>query len=336
MLRVSVIIPVYNTGEYLRGCIASICNQTYRELQIIIIDDGSEAATARICDELAAIDSRIEVVHKPNEGVSAARNDGLALANGDVICFVDSDDTISEEMIEKLNRRLNETGADIAMCDAVTLRPGRPDEPDTIPDFRESCVISANELPPAMLTRLAGSACRCAYRRTDMPLAELRFPVGIKFSEDRIFNIAAMGLAKKIAYIKEPLYNRLIRPGSACFRFYADMTEQIVKMRSVLLDTVAQYWGPGYLKAYEDQIADQILYAVTNYSAPYNPASVKEKISSIKNLCNNAAIRECIENSGKSDLRSRLILAQAPRRLFAIGVMVNFIHRICRKGQYQQ
>ncbi|MDE6612281.1 MAG: glycosyltransferase, partial [Muribaculaceae bacterium] len=101
-MKVSVIIPIYNTGEYLRACIGSICRQTHRDLQIIMIDDGSAETTAAICDQIAASDHRITIVHKPNEGVSKARNHGLEIADGDVVCFVDSDDTIEPSMIEDL------------------------------------------------------------------------------------------------------------------------------------------------------------------------------------------------------------------------------------------
>ncbi|MDE6217771.1 MAG: glycosyltransferase, partial [Muribaculaceae bacterium] len=101
-MKVSVIIPIYNTGEYLRGCIESICRQTYRDLEIIMIDDGSAVETASICDEIASTDSRIIVRHKKNEGVSKARNVGLEPATGEIICFGDSDDTIAPEMITDL------------------------------------------------------------------------------------------------------------------------------------------------------------------------------------------------------------------------------------------
>ena len=118
---VSVIIPIYNTGEYLRQCIASICKQSYTDLQIIMVDDGSDSDTAALCDEIAASDSRIVLIHKRNEGVSIARNTGLDMAEGDVVCFVDSDDTISSLMVETLVDTLTKTDTQIVVCDAVTI-----------------------------------------------------------------------------------------------------------------------------------------------------------------------------------------------------------------------
>lgn len=334
--QVSIIIPVYNTGDYLRACVDSITAQTYRNLEIIIVDDGSESFTAELCDELAANDSRIKVIHKKNEGVSIARNTGLDAASGEFLGFIDSDDTIEPQMFERMLEAIHQSGAQIAMCDAVTVYSNRPDEPDTLPDYTESTLIDTKKLAPSVLTNLAGSVCRCIYRRTDALLKfRVRFPEGIKFSEDRIFNIAAMGLADKIAYIKEPFYRRLIRPGSACFRFYPDMTRQIASMRRTLLDTVTRFWGENYVEAYEHQIAAQIRFAVTNFTATSNALSASAQKKLLKELCGNNDITECLRNSNPTDMRSRLILSNRCTALFCIGRLTNFIHRLCRKGQYR-
>lgn len=333
---VSIIIPIYNTGKYLYSCLDSVCQQTYRDLQILMIDDGSNAETAKICDEISLTDSRIEVIHKENEGVSIARNAGLLAAKGSVICFVDSDDTIEPTMVECLINALEQTGADISMCDATTMLPDGSTEPDTIVNLRESCLLSKSDITPAMLTQLAGSVWRCAYRRTDKFVSTATFPVGIKFSEDRIFNIIAMGLASKIAYIKKSYYKRLIRKGSACYRYYPDMTEQITKMRRILLDVVDKFWGEKFLRAYERQIAGQIQFAITNYTAPYSELSIRNKFLEIKKLCNNKSIRHCIINSEDMNIRSRLILSKKYVMLTMLGILTNKYHKLCKIGQYQQ
>lgn len=335
-MKVSIIVPVYNTGAYLSDCIRSICAQTHTDLQIVMVDDGSEPVTARLCDELASADPRITLIHKANEGVSIARNAGLAVASGDLIGFVDSDDTIQPGMIERLVSALEQNNADIAMCDATTITPGRPDEPDTIPLLKESCVLERKDITPAMLTLLAGSAWRCVYRRTDMLAEQAKFPTGIKFSEDRIFNIIAMGLARRIAYVKESYYNRLIRMGSACFRFYPDMTSQLEKMRVKLLDAVRNYWGNNYIPAYEQQIAAQILFVVTNFTSLYNGMPFRQQSVAIKSHCQSAELQECMFNSGRSDFRSWLYLKCHYRLLALTGLLTNIYHRICHKGLYQR
>ena len=99
---ISIIVPVYNVEKYVEKCINSIINQTYKNLQIILVDDGSKDNSGKICDEFKLKDNRIEVIHKNNGGLSDARNAGLKLAKGDYIGFVDSDDYIEADMYETL------------------------------------------------------------------------------------------------------------------------------------------------------------------------------------------------------------------------------------------
>ncbi len=113
---VSIIVPVYNVEAYLPKCIESLVHQTYTNLEIILIDDGSTDTSGKICDEYAKSDSRIQVVHKENGGVSDTRNVGLDHVNGSYIMFVDSDDFIDEKMVEILYQDLIEQDADISQC----------------------------------------------------------------------------------------------------------------------------------------------------------------------------------------------------------------------------
>ena len=101
---ISVIVPVYNTEKYLQKCVNSILEQTYSNLEIILVDDGSDKEARELCDELAISDSRIIVVHQENSGLSAARNKGIDISTGQFVTFVDSDDYISPSMYEELLR----------------------------------------------------------------------------------------------------------------------------------------------------------------------------------------------------------------------------------------
>lgn len=113
---VSVIVPVYNSEKYLKQCIESIINQTYKNLEIIIIDDESTDKSGEICDEYKKIDYRIQVIHKKNEGVSIARNYGIHISKGKYIAFVDSDDYIEENMIKELVGNIIEFDAEVSIC----------------------------------------------------------------------------------------------------------------------------------------------------------------------------------------------------------------------------
>lgn len=114
--KISVIVPVYKVEEYLPKCIESILNQTYKNLELILVDDGSPDRCPEICDEYAKKDKRVKVIHKKNAGVSAARNDGIDSATGDFVAFVDSDDWIEPEMYEKLLQKQQENDYDVVFC----------------------------------------------------------------------------------------------------------------------------------------------------------------------------------------------------------------------------
>lgn len=113
---ISVIIPVYNTEKYIPRCLNSVLAQTYKNLEIILIDDGSKDNSGKVCDEYAKKDNRIKVIYQKNQGVSVARNAGLRIAKGDYIGFVDSDDYIYPNMYESLHNLIKETNADMAQC----------------------------------------------------------------------------------------------------------------------------------------------------------------------------------------------------------------------------
>lgn len=121
MKLISVIIPVYNTEQYLVRCIDSVLHQTCKRLQIILIDDGSSDDSGKICDSYREKDDRIEVIHQKNSGQSAARNAGLKIAKGELFGFVDSDDYIEPDMYEKLYRGLQDYPASIACCGRIDL-----------------------------------------------------------------------------------------------------------------------------------------------------------------------------------------------------------------------
>lgn len=113
---ISIIVPVYQVEQYLRQCIESILNQTYKQLEILLIDDESADSSGIICEEYAAIDSRIRVFHIPHSGLSAARNKGIEESRGEWIGFVDSDDWLEREMYSSLLSAAEQSGADIAIC----------------------------------------------------------------------------------------------------------------------------------------------------------------------------------------------------------------------------
>lgn len=116
MPKISVIMPIYNTEKYLHRSINSVINQSYKNIEIILVDDGSTDSSPQICDEFAEKDNRIKVIHKKNEGAAKARNTAISMATGEYLAFVDSDDFIDKAMIERLVNNAKKHNADIAIC----------------------------------------------------------------------------------------------------------------------------------------------------------------------------------------------------------------------------
>lgn len=121
MVEVSIIVPVYNVENYLKKCVQSILLQTFKDFEVILVDDGSTDQSGKLCDELACLDERISVVHQKNRGLSAARNAGLAMAKGKYVAFIDSDDWILEDMIAVLHELILKKQADIAECNYIKV-----------------------------------------------------------------------------------------------------------------------------------------------------------------------------------------------------------------------
>lgn len=206
---ISVIVPVYKVEAYLEECIASIVSQTHRNLEIILVDDGSPDNCGAICDYWAEKDSRIQVIHKENGGLSDARNAGIAAARGDYIAFVDSDDWILPDMCEKLLTALIRENADISACNIRTCYPTRQSTYGC-----KAYTVGNSEKILSMLyqdTMYPVSAWNKLYRRSLW--ADIRFPKG-KICEDAFTTYLLVDKAGTIVQIPDALYCYRIRENS--------------------------------------------------------------------------------------------------------------------------
>lgn len=214
MPEISVIVPVYKVEPYLRKCVDSILAQTFTDIELILIDDGSPDNCGAICDEYAAKDNRVVVIHQQNAGVSAARNAGLDIARGSYIGFVDSDDWIEPEMYETMLRTAKESNADVVICGAkYTDVEGT----GLTPAFLRECIYHTSE---ELLKEIFGMPNRCGggiwnkLFLTDA-VSEVRFDVGVTMGEDWIYLYKAFLQCRKGVQIPQPLYTLVERPGSA-------------------------------------------------------------------------------------------------------------------------
>lgn len=211
--KISVIIPVYNVADYLRECIDSVISQTYTNIEIILIDDGSTDDSGKICDEYEQKDNRIKVMHKPNGGVSSARNAGLGAADGELITFIDSDDWIDTDTIELLQKNLTEHSADISCCNISLVYKDKK-----VPkNFEESGILTLNseQAISSMLqnTYVAAGAVPKLFRK--QAIIGIKFPEEYKCGEDMLFMFEALLNSKIIICDTKPKYYARQRKSSA-------------------------------------------------------------------------------------------------------------------------
>lgn len=210
---ISVIVPIYNMEKYIRKCVDSVINQTYKNCEIILVDDGSTDNCPEICEEYAQKDDRVVVIHKKNGGLSSARNAGLEVCKGEYIAFVDSDDFIEPNYLEYMYKKSKEQNADIVICGINWI-----DEKNNCiksKEFRiENAVLKDDNVFSCFYQRYNGAiipAWNKLYKKNIF--ADVRFVQG-KINEDIFVCIGALNNAKVVVTVEEKLYNYLQRNNS--------------------------------------------------------------------------------------------------------------------------
>ena len=208
--KISVIVPVYNVEKYLRRCVDSILNQTYRNLEIILVNDGSTDSSLQICNEYVQKDARIVVINKPNGGLSSARNAGLDAATGDYIGFVDSDDYIAPEMYERLLAAITD---DMSISNVIFVRSfedGRFGK-SAVPHTADADISAKDYLRELLLHKGDVSACTKLFPRK--LIADTRFAEGT-LNEDLLFVTALLQRLSVIHFVGFVGYYYFVRGGS--------------------------------------------------------------------------------------------------------------------------
>lgn len=216
MELVSIVIPVYNIKDYLRQCIDSIKAQTYENIEILMVDDGSTDGSSELCDELALHDERIVVIHKENGGVSSARNYGIEASNGTYITFIDGDDWVENNYIETLYFSAIEKGADVSAVGYVYQYDNGQSKPLLITDDTVE-LAGADALNQACdaFRPWVGFAWGKLVRKSLLDQNDVRFDTSIRICEDSLFWYSVFENVKSAVKNKETLYNYRIRQTSA-------------------------------------------------------------------------------------------------------------------------
>lgn len=228
---ISVIVPIYNTEKYLDRCIQSILAQTYSNIELLLVDDGSTDSSGAMCDRYAEQDSRVRVFHKPNGGVSSARNMGLDNAKGEWICFIDSDD----EIINFEAFCNTDLESDIILFSLQMYNVRGEVYSDSLLPLLGTLNTKENYIKNYLHFHIFNSVCAKLIRRSIFE--DLRFDTSIKFGEDALFNLKLVKLVNKITVCNEIvyIYNRIEDYGTK----YQTTIENSIKTMSQIFDA---YW----------------------------------------------------------------------------------------------
>lgn len=332
--KVSIVVPVYNVEEYLEQCVDSLIKQTYQNLQIILVDDGSTDNSATICDEYIKKDGRVQVIHKSNGGLSSSREAGVNAAIGQYLMFVDGDDWIDLNAIEECVKKVLQD----ATISCVMFSYSKETEVATIPMnimdgdmlfvgdevvakiHRRLFGLSSSELRHPERMENIVSCCMKLYR-IDLAKAGKYFDTkAVGSCEDGLFNIYALANCEKIAYLDAPYYHYRKREGSLVKSYKPNLVEQWGKLFSIMQAYISENkLGQLYKEALNNRIAFSITAISLNKMYDTN-SSTFDKIRYIRKYLNSACYKEAIHNMDMTHLPAiwKVLLTCCKMRLASV------------------
>lgn len=288
---ISVIVPVYNVKDYIKKCVQSIIEQSYKNLEIILVDDGSTDGSAQICDEIGKIDDRIVVLHKKNGGLSDARNYGIDHSQGEFLSFIDSDDYIHPDMYKNMLNRMHIDNSNLCLCNYMKVDENGEKTRGNYSNFNvKDSIISDKD----MIKGLESSdivyfviACNKLYRKS--LFENVRYPAGKIHEDEYVAHLIAHN-ARMISCISEPYYFYLQRTdsithgessksrkdklGAFVERFdyiryvYSDMTDELIWILadyvSYLANEIVYSYNKEFFDVYKKMFSDRFRYILTN------------------------------------------------------------------------
>ncbi|HCN11492.1 MAG TPA: hypothetical protein DIS75_04025 [Chryseobacterium sp.] len=337
-MKISVIIPVYNVERYLKQCLESVITQTFRNLEIILVNDGSTDGSAQICNKFAKKDQRIKVIHQINGGVSSARNRGIKIANGDYITFVDSDDWLTSDMYENMVSIIVSANLpEVVMCDFLNVKNNVSEKVNA--NIRNGFYNKENiinELYPTLLvTENFGripivSACICLFEKSLLVQNNIYFDEQLRYSEDYLFMAAVLINVQSFYYMKEHYYyNYLQVEDSRSKKYKPEWWENLLslnkKLRKLLSDN-KEY-------DFERQLKLQLIHSALFVSSSiYRDQNIlkSQKLTLFKALFDDKNLRESFIDIRfkKQSLSQKVVLLLMKKRM--PQSYLNYLHYIAK------
>ena len=323
MVRISVVVPCYKVESYLPKCVDSLIGQTYSNIEIILVDDGSPDASGEICDAYAAQDHRVHVIHKQNGGVSAARNDGLLAATGDYVLFCDGDDWMPIDACEHLAVEAEKSNADVIWGDIWRCWDNRDEymrffaHPFCTEDtsFIQELVKTNfyyTYCPSVPLENRAdgcyGGPWNKAVKRKLLLEHAIRFDLRVKgIYDDVLYSAYVLANAKKIAYIGKPVYNYRQVRNSMTHVFKKNILEVNDAIFTAWEEFLQAYDPENTLrKAYYANVIRRLDHALEVYFfSSSNPTSIRERKAGLKDILKHQVYYQAVRNVDRNKLSKR-------------------------------
>lgn len=280
--KVSVIVPVYNVQDYMAECIDSLVKQTYRELEIILIDDGSTDESGLLCDKFAQQDARIQVIHQKNQGAGAAKNSGLDAATGEYLIFADSDDVLPLDSVRNRVNLLERYDADVVQGTYINFQTRVPESENIAFDERKVQLLSKDEIIDSYIDNWENALLWNKIYKTEY-VKGIRFPVGHCiddefFTYQTLFRVQKMLKADMLVYYYRQRVSSVMNDPSREQKKLLDRFEYIYERYL----NIKEFY-PKYQKRYLENLVDSYLYlSDTDGFGEIHKKYMKEKIKRLK------------------------------------------------------
>lgn len=324
---ISVIVPVYNCEKFLDKCLHSIMNQNFKDLEIILIDDGSTDGSGKICDEWAQKDLRIKVMHQNNSGVSTARNVGIRIATGEYILFVDADDTLTNDAIQIFSS-YSDSNYDLVIGSYNEVR-------NRIKKaiIRKNDEYDQNKIKQNIddFDKFISTPWAKLYRKSIITENNIRFNEKLPLGEDHVFNLEYCKYVNKCLIIDDIVYNYSLGGFASSIRYY----ENISELHMTLLKCYDNF---GINKSidvtfYKKKIKDQFLGSIMHYLFFCSYGKAKSKTQEAFNVFNDYLTENWIDSQYYSDIEVKAILNKQYTRLMNYLYRKNLFRIIYKKAK---
>ncbi len=337
MLMVSVIIPIYNSEKKLCRCVDSVLSQTYTDFELILVDDGSTDSTPQICDDYALKDKRIKVIHKSNEGVSAARNDGIKIAKGNYITFVDSDDYIDPIFLERALDFVEKYSADVYICGILfekwlnnQIISKRKYGNAQIKKYSAKTLLEANETDYPLIN-ISGPCCKL-FPRKKLINNNIFFNEEMSRGEDSDFNLQVINSMDSFVFDSETFYHYTFNEGETLFNSYRnDIYEITASVYGNMYDTmIRKQCSKKSIITFKNMYVGLMIGCIHHYYIYRKKNNNKERSEIISKISKDELFCKC-RISQISSIKNKILTLLLKTKLFFCIKMLFSVYYINRQ-----